>query len=1249
MSEHLENRRWLSSRLRAEVIGPDPKGSLSSITPGANNVFMTWEEHKAPKFQSDGEEIISIDSPCKRYGSAILFPSGYLDEKETLRSDVDLKSDDDLTNFSGDPAYDKLADRLEGLQDSLSSSNGEVEDSGVSLANSYRPSAIGLSFVARVSAIEKSFFVHLLSVGRVDGSVVEERPCGRYVKATFKVGKTLGDASERSVWLRRPVVNANGLHPIVEVNVSDLRKNNGVLKYKISPEYFGGVDMVFELIVVERSGYEMIDHDASLFTVSLVNRSSASQGSIEDKCLFQAGLKIVADKDSASWILPYPDSGHDASQSYSSSDNDSSPLSDEAITALMYRKVHTFAIGHGAAADWAAGSPQTVDTIWTDCLPVFETSTISADLTFKDIDGEVRPLVASMRLLAGLDQKSDGFADLHRLLVAYQEWISELSTKVNSDTSIKSPRMQETARGLIERCNACLLRMRRGLELLESKTEQSQRVLLAFRLANEAMLSAQLQVGSGIRKPSNLDGKITWVPSYKRYDPSIQVDKKGFWRAFQIAFLLMSIEGIVDENSSDRDIVDLIWFPTGGGKTEAYLGLTAFTVFYNRLIGRSTTGSDVIMRYTLRLLTAQQFQRAATLFCAMEVIRNERVNLLGTQRFSIGLWVGGDTTPNKRAEAVSKLQALKNNPESENPFVLLKCPWCGASFGPNEYHGKDGSKGTASRRSKKLSTSLYGYESTSESPSSPKTVKYLCGDKSCHFGDASIGSKRFLPIVVIDEDLLESPPNLLIGTVDKFAMVAWKPEVRSIFGLNQDGKHGKYPPTLIIQDELHLISGPLGSMVGAYETVIEKLCTTQDARRLKPKIVASTATISRAQKQVQHLYSRDSVCLFPASGLDADDSFFSKVAKDSNGINLPGRLYHGVSAPAHGSLQTTEARVFATLMQNVALMKTTEVLKDPWWTLLCFFNSIRELGSAASLFVSDTREYLRVILERAGVDYSNIRQLFNVTELTSRIRGDQVPKELEKLEVSLKDIADRGDRSVNDGVVDACLASNIIEVGVDVPRLSLMAIVGQPKTTSQYIQVSSRVGRDLKKPGSVVVLYGNNKPRDRSHYERFRQYHQKLYAHVEPTSVTPFSAPAAERALHGLVVALVRQLAPLDSAAKSPDPFPLGEGKPLRDLVLSTILERVEKVSPEERDFVEELLHKRLREWQAREPIEYGDFRSPPTDAPLMFPAGSNDLPEWNGRSWPTMSSMRNVDASCEADVTDYYLQKELSDAETRS
>ena len=654
------------------------------------------------------------------------------------------------------------------------------------------------------------------------------------------------------------------------------------------------------------------------------------------------------------------------------------------------------------------------------------------------------------------------------------------------------------------------------------------------------MLISQLRSSREVRTPRIADQRYHWDDPAPEVDLQRRHPTKGYWRAFQIAFLLMSLRGTCDPQHEERSFVDLIWFPTGGGKTEAYLGLLAFTIFYHRLGDEPAGGCEVLMRYTLRLLTAQQFQRAGLLFCAMESMRRSprHAGTLGDKEFRLGMWVGGEATPNSRQQAKAALAQLRRDASSENPFVLLKCPWCHAKFGPLE-QGQPSHLQRQRRRRRTFQTRVLGYQPATVRGS--ETVVFRCPDSRCEFGsDPANPGKPPLPIVVVDEDLYAEPPDLLIGTVDKFAMLAWNPEVRRIFGLGPDGNRCGRPPSLIIQDELHLISGPLGSMVGAYESLIDELCTDRaGGSTIRPKIVASTATISQAEEQIRALYAREEVRLFPPSGLEAGDSFFAQEDRDRSGRAKPGRMYVGVLAPSHGSPQISLSRVFAVLLQYPAIMPILDdgdSERDPWWTLLTFFNSLRELGTAATLLVADARDYLRVILSRHGLPYSDIRQLFNRDELTSRVRSDKIPLAIQKLETPFRAAA-RGDEEA----VDVCLASNIIEVGVDIDRLSLMTIVGQPKTTSQYIQVSSRIGRKQDAPGLVVVAYNPAKPRDRSHYERFRSFHQGLYAQVEPTSVTPFSPPAVERALPGLLVATARQLG---SPAAASGPRAVSPGTP---------------------------------------------------------------------------------------------------------
>lgn len=1211
LEEHVFNRNWLASKVRTEVVGPDPAGE-AVITPNTTRLpDCTWAEFRTPKKQLNGEEILWQDSPLKRYGAGILYPAGSrLSEiNGEYLSDEHTPIVDDANRGVPDTLFDEsmLARDIPTADDS--------EDYDVSLANASSPSAIGLSLLADLSVLDGGISIELVNVSRSSSYEVSSTSAAVYQRAFVTVKDDNNWSTDKTIWLRKPIIGDDGSYPKVIVEASDIRvKNDHVIR-----RFVPGVNGLEVVVVVRR--WKKNDSCYSkyrLLTISFINRKNRTGNSDDENSIFQAGIRVSSASETA-WIAPYPESDD------TSSESTQDILSDISVNNILYRHQQTYAIGHGCAADWLNPENCRVTTVWSDVLPVYETPSTTAELEFTDDNGQIDKLTISMRKLAGLDPQDSGWKDVYKLLSEYERWIKTL--RVNELVKLNSQQF-ETGEALVKRCESCLERIRDGVVLLQADGPKGNLARRAFQLANYAMLLAQLRAGAKTRVPGMSSGSPKWVEPAKFHDPSKLHNFKGYWRPFQIAFLLMSLRGICDPKHNDREIVDLIWFPTGGGKTEAYLGVTAFTIFYNRLIGKESTGCDVLMRYTLRLLTAQQFQRAATLFCAMEQLRVTNLNELGDKPFSLGLWVGSDTTPNTRDDALKKLKNLEENAKEENPFVVLQCPWCGAKMGPLEF-AKDDRSNNKSSKDKNQKHSVLGYVRVGTG--SNRSVVYQCPDSACEFSATNSftrGKPPLLPIATIDEDLIDNPPSLLIGTVDKFAMLAWKPDLRSFFGISEDGKHKSSPPSLIIQDELHLISGPLGTMVGAYETVIDRLCRKNGVGSIGPKIIASTATISRAQEQIKHLYARNQSMLFPPSGLSASDSFFAREARG------PGRMYMGVMAPAHFSLQTTESRVFATLLQSVPYMSTDDSGKDPWWTLLCFFNSLRELGSASTLFVADVREYMRVIMDRYGWPYKSMRNSI-VSELTSRIRSDEIPKELAKLEIFLN----KSDDDVGKNrPVDVCLASNVIEVGVDLPRLSLMTIVGQPKSTSQYIQVSSRVGRGKDKPGLVVVLYGQSKPRDRSHYEHFRGYHQKLYAQVEPTSVTPFSAPAIERALHGVVVSLVRQLSGLKNGAELPRPYPLTNSTLLGNALETIVKERSDLVTGgESTEEVMKLLQKRLKEWQSWDPSEYGGFGRFTVAAPLMYPAGASAPVEWNGLSWPTLSSMRNVDASGEAVITEWF------------
>ena len=340
------------------------------------------------------------------------------------------------------------------------------------------------------------------------------------------------------------------------------------------------------------------------------------------------------------------------------------------------------------------------------------------------------------------------------------------------------------------------------------------------------------------------------------------------------------------------------------------------------------------------------------------------------------------------------------------------------------------------------------------------------------------------------------------------------------------------PPDLIIQDELHLISGPLGTLTGLYETAVDALCTwTVGGKRVRPKIVASTATIRRARAQVHQLFLRD-VAVFPPHGLDVRDNFF---AVERPTAEVHGRRYLGICAPGR-RLKATLIRVYtAYLSAAQQLFDDYGDAADPWMTLVGYFTSLRELAGMVRLVQDDVRSRLRDMDQRGLAR----RRITEAKELTSRMSSSDIPTLLDLLEVKFSraaGIAGAQRTARQDHPIDVLLATNMVSVGVDVKRLGLMIAAGQPKATAEYIQATSRVGRTF--PGLVCTIYNWARPRDLSHYETFEHYHQTFYKHVEALSLTPFASRALDRGLSGILVALTRLAdGGLEWTTKAREPF----------------------------------------------------------------------------------------------------------------
>ncbi len=948
------------------------------------------------------------------------------------------------------------------------------------------------------------------------------------------------EGRERTSWHRRPLgIEPQSVDPTAEP-VQDLEVVPGL-----------------RLRVVSRRR----ESGQRLVTLSVYNRTKGQRGQM----FFQVGLSVRA-RD-----------GRPAFVEYRSPEGRSDELEELALE-MLYRERRVFAIGHGCAADWTSCRGERATELRTATIPVVEVAPIVPKAS-----GE---RYLSMQFLAGDCDGDPGReipAALYEFCHEYEAWIVDLEARVVD----LEDRLQPVACSNVERCREALGRMRSGIELLESDL----RSMSAFMAMNRAMLMQHYH--SRLRR--KLDDP--WVPlPGKRDYRSDWESRSGHWRSFQLGFLLMVLPGLVSDPDSwvarelgppNRELVDLIWFPTGGGKTEAYLGASAFAILRGRLDDPERRGCRVLMRYTLRLLTSQQFQRAASLVCACELIRREAPESFGIEPISIGLWVGLSLTPNNEGDALRMLSRLQARAwDAKNPFQLLSCPWCGTEMDNLERLGY------LDRGGRQI---------------------FVCPSRGDEVGPCPFSEiANRLPICVVDESIYRAPPTLLIGTVDKFAMLAWREQAGAIFGIGAG-------PDLIIQDELHLISGPLGSIVGAYEGIIDHLCSRGTHR---PKIIASTATIRHAGRQARALFDRE-LFQFPPPGLEASDSYFA--IEDAN---QPGRIYLGLLPTAASSPLTAQIRAVVAMQQGVPIVAggaAPDGIVDPYWTLIQYYSSLRELGRAATFITSDIPEFLPTMHRRYGLGADERRYMRIAEELTSRKDQEEIPRILKRLEVPYTKGAQWGNQAL-----DTVLATNMISVGVDVDRLGLMMIVTQPKSTAEYIQASSRVGRSSKGPGLILTLYNANRPRDRSHYEQFRSFHEAFYRDVEPTSVTPYSVPSLDRALHAVLVIAGRH------AAGWATPRDFDASDPAFAAAIDRIRERVRRIDPEHYREFEEVLARRLQEWEESSAASWGTF-GPPQDMRVLMRVAGTVAREGEEESWETLSSMRNVDVECGADVVPRY------------
>ena len=1192
-------RGILLGNLQDEIVGPGSECSLP-----------------------DRETEVITDLPENRYYVGVLYPQNNQIMADNDEMQMEPGGDDVEEIISEDEVIIEDPEGVERNIDAiLHDINDDSIDEVITLSTQDRPSSIGMTFMVNEDVERITVSVSFATYRKTtwEDCVV---PYNGYIK------DIKGSAFSQSVRLEDGLLRLNRYLSAKEVTkiwerdtLDDSALKNSFYKlarqcgkkaFRRVPHNGILVPLIFENNVINNIGEvpfakmvvvkNTVDVGKYAITVMLLNDHRGSYNGTNT--IFQPQITISSQDNENIQFVSYENSG--------------SNLSDleECSLALLYRNNHQYATGHGTAAKWDISSNGR-GTVSTDLLPIKSVAQVDFDYA---LEHGVEKKSLSIKYLSDLDSTpiAEKCASMRQLVNAYQSWIDTLNQVIICD------KLKVTSRNHIAQCGETLRRMKLGLDLLEKDSIAAN----AFGLANRAMfmqmVHRNLQNKSNDIYPDD-EGLQNVLSAMDYYEQDIQMEEYC-WRPFQLAFLLMNFVNLSDPNAQDRDLVDLIWFPTGGGKTEAYLGATAFTIFNRKLrYLQNSAGTAVIMRYTLRLLTSQQFSRASTLICACEFIRKDceirrgkRTSYpkyaLGKDNITIGLWIGGEHTPNKNCgnyvhkgarEYLNKLDestvsSLKDNKDRYNKFQVLKCPWCGTKLVKDiDKTGKD-------------IIGNWGYRMKDN-----KHFFLCCTQAGCAF-------KEHLPIQVVDEELYINPPTLLFATVDKFAMMTWKADIGKFFAMNTNNR----TPELIIQDELHLISGPLGSIVGLYETAIDELCSHKGIR---PKIIASTATIRRAEDQCWNLYNRQ-VRQFPAPGLDASNSFFAKEA-DLN--KKPGRMYVGIM-PFGKTKAMLEAKVMSTLLQYTHMLQEEDEVKDQYWTLTAYFNSLRDLGKCSGLVDDDIKDFMKRLCRRLEGD-GIMRKIATADELTSRVSTTKLNETLDKLENTNYS---KSNQEMKKYPVNVLLATNMISVGVDVPRLNLMTVVGQPKLTSEYIQATSRVGRSS--PGLVCVLYDATKSRDRSHYEQFQPYHDSFYKFVEPTSVTPFSGPARDRALHAVVLAIIRhKFGKAHRLLEDKDARNFNRSEPYLQEVINLIVKRVSSIfahaSRGRIDESEKIKHEIEAFWD-----EWAELIEDASQDQLFYgakfiviPPGANQRrlikPFANNsydRARDTLTSMRNVDQS---------------------
>lgn len=1102
-----------------------------------------------------------------------------------------------LRNTTADIVKDSIRGPLYGENEVLSSSPLDFYTTGILFPNQaerieedllltteFKPSALGISIV-----LEDEFeFKVSLSAAKYTFSIKEEfkAEAKEHLDKGKRIPKYFKNFNRNEIKLEGLALElSEGMLTVKGSDGTILSKGSKILEFEIEKNL---------LCKVIQRNIRQNNAKSKIVTITMINTYSLGEEDVSnndpDYIFFQPSIKCESD---SPVFLPF--------DNYS----DLNKISDLEVlnNKLLYRNYLTYGTGHGCSVDWKEPEEKNYKTKSVESKIIPDCEVNGNDFEPKELIDEENNIdceVLYMKQLAGEDYTSENEKGLNRkeiiagldtFIKIYDDWIitkdnelEESISKVRTSPANKNILIKRGESNL-DKCRDFSKRMRKGVTLLS----ENDFIYKAFIDANRAMYMQRCMSDfiskRKLEKEKIFPGKDdVELPNFKN-DYHYKNENKFLakWRPFQLAFLLSQIEGIINPKSKDRDTIDLLWFSTGGGKTEAYLGLIAIVIFYRRLNAKSKqndpdlgAGVTAFMRYTLRLLNKQQFNRASPLICACELIRRENEADYGKIQISLGIWVGSSLTPNQWEghddaflENFEKLILDPSTDQSKFSLPIFECPCCGTRLVQESVNGiKKGEWGLVGK---------WKRGSTLRNP----PFYLFCTNQKCQFHiaenekkDQKIVKEKKIPIYFVDQEVYEQYPTLVFATVDKFASINWNNDCYKLFNLQEknDKLVQKYdPPNLIIQDELHLIDSSLGTIYGIYEMLIDTFCSLNGE---KPKIVAATATAKNAEQQSKLLYSRENFMQFPPPGIDIDDSFYSrKKTKDLNA-----RKYIGFQ-PSGFTNTVAQIRLIGNLMQKIPVIKSKNNDLDKYYTLLVYFNTLRELGKFRTLLEDDIVDYRKFLSKDNGSLNTGFREE-QIKELSSALTADEISlvlENLEKEELPQIDYAkaskyhDLGFRTKEDleiiyndrsqflnkfnnkecfeklgliftedkdenlktfaedfkkifnitsSVSQVASATNMISVGIDIPRLNIMQVTGQPRSHSEYIQASSRVGR--KYPGIVITTYNPSKNRDRSHYEKFLDYHQAFYKNVEDTTVTPYSLPALEKALPGVIIGIIK-------------------------------------------------------------------------------------------------------------------------------